>query len=147
MQYELLDQLPFKSAFRFVDEIISIDEQSAIVGYTLKPDAFFYADHFPGYPVTPGSILIEIMAQGGLVVPGLYLLNNQKENEYKGRRIPLLAGADVQFYKQALPGEKLRVISKKQYFRFGKLKCTVELFNDNQERIASGVFSGMVKEL
>ncbi|MFT4153134.1 3-hydroxyacyl-ACP dehydratase FabZ family protein [Parafilimonas sp.] len=143
MYEEVLDQLPYKSSFRFVDTILSLDENGVVGEYTLQPDAFFYEDHFPGNPVTPGVILTEIMAQIGVVVLGVYLL--MKEPSSTGENIiPLLTSSQVDFYKMVLPGEKLKVVSKKQYFRFNKLKCTIEMVNEKNETVAGGIFSGMM---
>lgn len=74
MHNDLLKYLPYRSSFRFVDHIESVDEDHVKGDYTLKKDSFFYEDHFPGFPVTPGVIITEIMAQIGLVVLGIYLL-------------------------------------------------------------------------
>ena len=60
---------------------------------------------------------------------------------------PLLTSTDVSFYKMVLPGEKVTVISKKQYFRFGKLKCHVEMLDSDKELIASGTFAGIIKKI
>jgi 3-hydroxyacyl-[acyl-carrier-protein] dehydratase len=46
-----------------------------------------------------------------------------------------------------LPGQKVTVISKKQYFRFGKLKCYVEMLDSEQEIVAKGMFSGIIKNI
>ena len=147
MQEQILALLPFKSSFRFVDSIESIDSNHAAVTYTPRPGAFFYEDHFEGYPVTPGSILTEIMAQGGLVVPGIFLLLQESDAMPDKRRLPLLVSANVEFYKLIFPGEKLHVISEKKYFRFNKLKCDVRLVSDSGQLLAKGIFSGMIKEL
>jgi len=78
MQYQyILDLLPYKSSFRFVDGISLLDQDKVVGYYTLRKDAFFYADHFPGFPVTPGAILTEIMAQIGLVTLGVYIITTQ----------------------------------------------------------------------
>ncbi len=58
---------------------------------------------------------------------------------------PLLTSTNVEFFKMVLPGEKVVVTSKKQYFRFGKLKCLVEMHNAVGELVAKGVFSGIIK--
>jgi len=58
---------------------------------------------------------------------------------------PLLTATDVSFFKMVLPGEKVTVSSKKQYFRFGKLKCQVEMHNEANELVAKGIFSGIIK--
>ena len=149
MYDHILNQLPYKSSFRFVDEIISLDENGVTGNYTLKRDAFFYEDHFPGNPVTPGVIITEIMAQIGLVVLGIYLISDKKKaNPGNGKDIlPLLTSTEVSFFKMVLPDEKVTVISKKQYFRFDKLKCYIEMMNESGELVARGTFSGIMKQL
>jgi 3-hydroxyacyl-[acyl-carrier-protein] dehydratase len=150
MKYQyILDRLPYKSSFRFVDEISFLDSDKVIGHYTLRADAFFYADHFPGNPVTPGAIVTEIMAQIGLVVLGISLLVESSEpaSDPTGSGLPifpLLTSADVSFLKIVLPGQKVTVISSKVYFRFNKLKCKVVMQDEAGEPIARGVFAGML---
>jgi 3-hydroxyacyl-[acyl-carrier-protein] dehydratase len=139
----ILDQLPYKSSFRFVDEIAYLDSDKVIGHYTLKKDAFFYEDHFVGNPVTPGAILTEIMAQIGLVVLGIYLVKPAPDAPL----IPVFTSIEVAFLKMALPGEKITVISKKDYFRFDKLKCHVEMQDASGALIAKGVFAGIIKKI
>src|ERR1700759_4734980 len=104
MSNHILSHLPYKSSFRFVDNIISMNEDEVVGEYTLKPDSFFYEDHFVGNPVTPGVIITEIMAQIGLVVLGIYLLS--KEEEYKDNpdeaTFPLFTSTEVSFHKMVL---------------------------------------------
>jgi 3-hydroxyacyl-[acyl-carrier-protein] dehydratase len=151
MNYQyIFDRLPYKSSFRFVDEITFLDAEKVIGHYTLRADAFFYADHFPGNPVTPGAILTEIMAQIGLVVLGIFLAtpNPAEYSEASANTIvPLLTSADVSFLKMVLPGQKVTVISNKVYFRFDKLKCKVVMQDAGGEEIAKGIFSGMIRKL
>ena len=149
MYTEVLNHLPYKSSFRFVDTIIALDENGVIGEYILKPGSFFYEDHFPGNPVTPGVIITEIMAQIGLVVLGIYLvLNETRGNLPAGKKIfPLLTSNEIEFYKMVLPGEKVRVTSKKQYFRFNKLKCYIEMINEQGDLIARGTFAGIIKNI
>lgn len=147
MHNEILNHLPYKSSFRFVDHIEELCADGVVGEYTLKEDAFFYEDHFPGNPVTPGVILTEIMAQIGLVVLGLYLIQNELTGFSSDEALfPLLTSTEVSFSRMVLPGEKVIVISKKQYFRFGKLKCYVEMLNQNKEIIAKGMFSGVIRK-
>src|ERR1700749_3407052 len=74
MNNHILNHLPYKSSFRFVDNISLLSENEVRGEYTLKQDSFFYEDHFAGNPVTPGVIITEIMAQIGLVVLGIHLM-------------------------------------------------------------------------
>ena len=148
MYSDILAYLPYKSSFLFVDHISSLDENGVTGDYTLKKNSSFYEDHFVNNPVTPGVIITEIMAQIGLVVLGIFLIVN--ENKETGAAMvegsfPLLTATDVSFFKMVLPGEKVTVSSKKQYFRFGKLKCQVEMHNEANELVAKGIFSGIIK--
>ena len=164
----IFDLLPYKSSFRFVEEISFLDVNGVVGHYTLREDAFFYKDHFPGHPVTPGAILTEIMAQIGLVVLGIHLIagpaaaaaisgsaTNAAAGSAEsaasatadgGKVFPLLSSVQVDFHKMALPGQRLTVTSRKDYFRFDKLKCHVEMHDAAGELIAKGVFSGFIKK-
>jgi 3-hydroxyacyl-[acyl-carrier-protein] dehydratase len=147
MNYQyILDRLPYKSSFRFVDGITFLDSDKVVGHYTLKPDAFFYADHFPGNPVTPGAIVTEIMAQIGLVVLGIYLVTSDQA-ERTDPVFPLLTSSEASFLKMVQPGQKVTVISDKIYFRFDKLKCRIVMQDEAGDIIAKGVFSGMIKQL
>jgi 3-hydroxyacyl-[acyl-carrier-protein] dehydratase len=149
MYQDILDHLPYKSSFRFVDNITELNEDGVVGDYTLKEDSFFYEDHFVGNPVTPGVIVTEIMAQIGLVVLGLFLLSKDPEFNPDAAEptFPLLTSTEVSFHKMVLPGQKVKVISKKQYFRFGKLKCHVEMTDSAGDIIAKGMFAGIVKRM
>jgi 3-hydroxyacyl-[acyl-carrier-protein] dehydratase len=149
MNNHILNHLPYKSSFRFVDNISLLSEDEVRGEYTLKNDAFFYEDHFEGNPVTPGVIITEIMAQIGLVVLGIFLVLKEREFNYMedDSLYPLLTTTDVSFHKIVLPGQKVTVISKKQYFRFGKLKCYVEMLDSSKEVVAKGMFSGIIKKM
>ncbi|HEY4194818.1 MAG TPA: 3-hydroxyacyl-ACP dehydratase FabZ family protein [Mucilaginibacter sp.] len=149
MYEDILNLLPYKSSFRFVDHITELNEDGVKGDYTLRADSFFYEDHFAGNPVTPGVIITEIMAQIGLVVLGVFLLSKEPatDSDEGKTALPLFTSTEISFHKMVLPGEKVIVISKKQYFRFGKLKCYVEMYDSANDIIAKGMFSGIVKRI
>lgn len=144
---DILNYLPYKSSFLFVDNITELNANGVVGDYTLREDSFFYEDHFPGNPVTPGVIITEIMAQIGLVVLGIHLMLNSKHEGavMDEGSFPLLTSTNVEFFKMVLPEEKVIVSSKKEYFRFGKLKCLVQMHNTTGEIIAKGTFAGVIK--
>lgn len=111
--------------------------------YTFKKDEYFYQSHFKENPVTPGVILIECMAQIGLVCLGIYLLNSEESSV---KTSVAFSSSQVDFLIPVFPGEKVNVVSEKVYFRFNKLKCKVKMFNEKGELVANGELSGMVKK-
>ena len=136
---QILEKLPYSKPFLFVDEIIEISNEQVRGCFTFDRDLFFYKGHFTNNPVTPGVILIETMAQIGVVCLGIYLLRN----ETVATEIALTS-AEIEFLKPVFPDEKVVVVSTKKYFRFGKLKCKVEMFNEQNELVCGGYIAGML---
>jgi 3-hydroxyacyl-[acyl-carrier-protein] dehydratase len=62
----LIEQLiPHRAPFLFVDRILSADEKHISAARVFGEGDFFFKGHFPAYPVVPGVILVEAMAQAG----------------------------------------------------------------------------------
>lgn len=137
---EIISKLPYSKPFLFVDEITAIDENGVEGNFTFKEDLDFYKGHFINNPVTPGVILTEVMAQIGVVCLGIYLLN---ESVNKNTSI-VLTSNEIEFLKPVFPNEKVTVISKKIYFRFGKLKCNVKMINQLGIEVCNGTIAGMM---
>ena len=94
--------LPHREPFLFVDTIEQADEK-AIVGTKLfHSDEFFFQGHFPGYPVVPGVLLVEAMAQcGGAGIRKAGLLDETA--------IYFLVTIEkARFRRQVFPGETVR---------------------------------------
>ena len=140
---DIIKLLPYTQPFLFVDEIEIVDENGISGHYTFREDEYFYKGHFQNNPVTPGVILIECMAQIGLVSLGIYLMRKQLSTQQNPQ--VAFTSSEVDFFIPVFPGEKVKVVSKKTVFRFGKLKCDVELFNETNELVCRGKLSGMLK--
>lgn len=139
-QDEIMGFLPYAKPFLFVDSIESISD-TAVVG-TFKFDASldFYQGHLINFPITPGVILIETMAQIGLVCLGIYLSQDNISITTK----VLMSSAKVDFLKPVFPNEKVTVFSELEYFRFQKLRCKVKMENENKEVVCQGIIDGFI---
>ena len=140
---EVLDKVPHQPPFRFIDEITCLEHNRIEGNYFLKDTLNFYSGHFPGFPVTPGVIQIEIMAQIGMVAFGIYLLMQEGETTFINM-VALLTETNIKFKKQVLPGQKVFVQSEKILFRHGRLRCNVSLVNSQKELLCHGNLSGML---
>lgn len=140
---EIIQLLPYQTPFLFVEELTNVSETGAEGFYTFKEDEYFYQGHFKDNPITPGVILTEVMAQIGVVCLGIYLLKDEVSESQKPRIA--LTSNEVDFFLPVRPKERVKVVSEKIYFRFNKLKCKVQLFNEKEELVCRGTISGMLK--
>ncbi len=141
----ILKSVPQQPPFRFIDEIRKLDEQSIVGSYRFRPDEYFYRGHFPDRPITPGVLLIETMAQTGVVALGLYLtlLQGQKPIQEVSKMITLFTLAEeVEFDGIVLPGERVVVYGEKIYFRRGSLKTKVRMERENGDLVCFGTLAG-----
>lgn len=140
VEENILSRLPYTTPFLFVDKIHEVGEEYIKGSYHLEPELEFYKGHFREHPVTPGVILTEIMVQIGLACFGIYLTRETLHN----RSFPFaLTAAEVNFLKPVYPGETVTVTATKEYFRFGKLKCSVEMTNGVNEVVCEGRIAGI----
>ena len=98
---EIKGLIPHREPFLFVDEVTEL-RIGHIEGYRdLREDEFYFAGHFPEYPVLPGVLMVEAIAQIGI----LMVLATQ--DELQGRKTLFAAVDKVRFRRQVRPGERL----------------------------------------
>jgi 3-hydroxyacyl-[acyl-carrier-protein] dehydratase len=103
MSEDMKKLLPHRDPFLFVDSV-EVSEEGKITGYrTFTESEFFFKGHFPEYPVVPGVILIETMAQCG----GAAIRKTGKLDEDK--LFFLAAVEKAKFRRQVRPGDKVRL--------------------------------------
>lgn len=141
----LLARVPQAEPFRFLDEILSVDHEKISATVRFKKDADFYRGHFPGNPITPGVILIEAMAQAGVVAHGIYLLALETPPEAgpAAEGLTLFTEAEVEFSGLVKPGERVLIEGRKMFFRHRKLRSKVEMRREDGTVVCSGALSGM----
>jgi 3-hydroxyacyl-[acyl-carrier-protein] dehydratase len=116
----VLAAVPHRPPFRFIDEIVEIDREHIVAAYRFLPDADFYRGHFPGNPITPGVLLVEAMAQAGVVAHGIYLVGGESTV------VTLFTEATVEFTGIVRPGQRVLVRGRKLVFRRNLLRSAVE---------------------
>ena len=139
----LLELLPQQEPFRFVDEIVEVDDEHIVARYTFRPDADFYRGHFPGNPITPGVLLIESMAQTGVVALGIYLVAREKGVEEVRRVLTVFTDVNAEFSGVVRPGDTVTISARKVFFRRMKLRAEVEMRKADGSLVATATVAGM----
>jgi 3-hydroxyacyl-[acyl-carrier-protein] dehydratase len=139
---DVLSALPQRPPFRFVDEILELDDEHIVAAYRFPEDADYYRGHFPGNPITPGVLLLETMAQAGVVAHGSYLLARHAAPDDE-RMLTLFTDATVEFTGIVRPGDRVVVRARKVLFRRRLLRSAVELALENGRVVCAGMLSGM----
>ena len=100
---EIESLIPHREPFLFVDEIVQADKEKIVARHVFTEKEFFFKGHFPEYPVVPGVILIETMAQsGGAGLRKLGILGD-------GALFFLATVDKVKFRRQVRPGDEVRL--------------------------------------
>lgn len=121
---QIMEIIPHRDPFLLIDEVLEMEVGVRIKARKyIKEEDFWFKGHFPDYPVTPGVLMIEMLAQAGAVC----MLSKP---QYKGK-IALFAGIDkAKFRKQVKPGDVLdlevEIIKEKLSIGTGKALATVD---------------------
>jgi 3-hydroxyacyl-[acyl-carrier-protein] dehydratase len=101
---EIQKILPHRPPFLLVDRIIEMEPRKRVVGLkNVTMNEAFFMGHFPGYPIMPGVLIVEAMAQTG----GVLVLSDVPDRE---RKLVLFAGIEeAKFRQPVVPGDQLRL--------------------------------------
>ncbi len=116
--------IPHREPFLLLDEVFDLEPGKKGRGkFLVEPGQIWLQGHFPHYPLLPGVLLIESLAQLGAVV---VLAENGGSD-----RLPLFAGMEeVKFRRQVRPGDlvhlEIEIIQARSNFGLGQARALVE---------------------
>lgn len=98
---ELIDLLPHRPPMLLLDHAESRGDRCLVAYQTVPAESPFLTGHFPGFPVWPGALLLEAMAQ----TTAVFLLHARaglREGE-----VPVLGAVDCRFLRPVFPGDRI----------------------------------------
>jgi 3-hydroxyacyl-[acyl-carrier-protein] dehydratase len=140
---EALARVPQQEPFRFVDEITELSAERAVGRYRWRKDADFYRGHFPGNPVTPGVLLVESMAQCGVVPIALFRFYQDLDEAEAEKFQTLFTDAQVDFSGVVRPGDLVTTESHVLFYRRRKLKVEATMTSEDGKIVCTGQLAGM----
>jgi beta-hydroxyacyl-ACP dehydratase FabZ len=115
---EIRDILPHRYPFLLVDRILEYDEQHIVGIKNVTANEPHFLGHFPEFPVMPGVLIVEAMAQ----CAGVLVLKSMPDRHKK--LVFLASVEEAKFRRPVLPGDQLRM-----EMRVVKWKSTVAKFS------------------
>jgi 3-hydroxyacyl-[acyl-carrier-protein] dehydratase len=119
--------IPHRPPFLLVDEIVSQDETRIACRKTFAPDEYFFAGHYPGFPLVPGVLLCEAAMQAGAILLSKHVAAAEG-------RVPVATRiADVRFKRIVRPGETIDLAVElverlaEAFFLKAKVTCAGQL--------------------
>ncbi|MFB3814837.1 MAG: 3-hydroxyacyl-ACP dehydratase FabZ [Terriglobales bacterium] len=96
--------LPHRYPFLLIDRVVEIVPRQKIVALkNVTVNEQFFQGHFPGYPIMPGVLIVEAIAQAG----GALLLTEVPD---RANKLMVFAGIEkAKFRKPVVPGDQLRI--------------------------------------
>jgi 3-hydroxyacyl-[acyl-carrier-protein] dehydratase len=138
---EVMERIPHRFPMLLVDRCEEYKQNESIVGIKcVTVNEPFFQGHFPHYPVMPGVLLIEAMAQTGAV-----LMSKSLEVDVGGKAIFFMSADNCRFRQPVRPGDVVRmpvrvVRHRGDVFKFAG-QCLV-----NDKVAAEAEFAAMVVE-
>jgi 3-hydroxyacyl-[acyl-carrier-protein] dehydratase len=116
---EILELLPHRYPFLLIDRIVEFEPTKRIVAIkNVTINEPFFQGHFPGYPIMPGVLVVEAMAQAG----GIIMMAEMPDRHEK---LVVFTGIEkAKFRRPVTPGDQLRIEADVLAFRtrYGKIQ-------------------------
>ncbi len=135
---EIQNILPHRYPFLLVDRIVDIEPKIKAVGLkNVTANEHFFQGHFPDYPIMPGVLIVEAMAQ----VSGILAFHSGAQ----GKSVYFMSIEKAKFRKPVIPGDQLRFEVSVLQQRNNVWKFAGQAFVDDKV-VAEAEFTAMVSE-
>jgi len=140
---EIINLIPHRLPFLLIDKVENLIPNLSATGIkSVTATEPHFAGHFPNYPVMPGVLIIEAMAQtAGCLVS--YSEGYGREKSSEGKLVYFASIDSAKFRKPVLPGEVLYLDIKKLRGR-GTLWKFSGVAKINEQIVSESVFSAMI---
>jgi len=95
--------LPHRYPFLLIDRILELEDMRVVALKNVTMNEPFFQGHFPGFPVMPGVLIVEAMAQAAAV-----LVLNRVEDR-KNKIVFFASITEAKFRRPVVPGDQLRI--------------------------------------
>jgi 3-hydroxyacyl-[acyl-carrier-protein] dehydratase len=95
--------LPHRYPFLLIDRILELEDMRVVAIKNVTMNEPYFTGHFPGFPVMPGVLIVEAMAQAA----GVLVLNRIQNRDEKLVYLAMIEQA--RFRKPVIPGDQLRI--------------------------------------
>jgi len=136
---EIKQILPHRYPFLLVDKILELEPGKRAVGIkNVTANEPFFQGHFPNYPITPGVLILEALAQTAGIAVAV-----QEENKGK---LGVFAGIEsIKFKYQVQPGDTLQLEAEILMAKMGVVKAKVKATVDGNVAAEGEIKFAMIK--
>jgi len=100
---QIMEKIPHRYPFLLIDRVVSIEGNKMVAIKNVTVNEPFFAGHFPGFPIMPGVLIVEAMAQAGG-----FLAMHQIGEAIGDRKVFFLTIDRARFRKPVVPGDQIR---------------------------------------
>ena len=100
---QIMEKIPHRYPFLIIDRVVSIEDRKMVAIKNVTFNEPFFNGHFPGFPIMPGVLIVEAMAQAG----GLLAMHLQGE-ALGDRKVLFMTIDNARFRQPVVPGDQLR---------------------------------------
>lgn len=101
---EIKEIIPYQEPFLFVDGVEEITENTIQGFYQTTIDDYYFKGHFVNYPIMPGVLIVEALAQLSTILLRKKIGNNHKKYHFLAYDV-----RSVQFIRPIFPGDKIKL--------------------------------------